>query len=67
MTRPQDGTADWSIDSRGREESGTDADFQGQHERATGDRKTRHAINVTVRAKLLARKVGSRTSGWLDR
>jgi hypothetical protein len=60
MTRPQDGAADWSIGSGGREEGGTDADFQGQRtsgQPATG--KTRHAIDVTVKAKPLARKVGS--------
>jgi hypothetical protein len=61
MTRPQDGAADWSIGSGGREEGGTDADFQGQ--RTSGQpatEKTRHVIDVTVRAKPPARKVGSR-------
>jgi hypothetical protein len=61
MTRPQDGAAGWSIGSGGREEGGTDADFQGQRtsgQPATG--KTGHTIDVTVGAKPPARKVGSR-------
>ena len=65
MKRPQDGAADWSIGSGGREEGGTDADFQGQctsGQAATG--KTRHAIDVTVRAKPPARMGG--IEGWAN-
>jgi hypothetical protein len=52
---------DWSIGSGGREEGGTDADFRGYRtsgQPATG--KARHVIDITVKPKLLARKVGSR-------
>ena len=48
--------------SGNREEGGTEADFQGQRtsgQLATG--KTKHAIDVTVKAKASERKVRSRS------
>jgi hypothetical protein len=46
------------VQEAARNSGGTDADFQGQGQPATG--KTRHATDITVSAKPPARKVGSK-------
>jgi hypothetical protein len=65
MTSSQDGAADWSIGSGGREEGGTDAHFSGlTHGWAAGDREDQ-ACHRRHREGHAAGEEGG-TEGWAN-